>query len=290
MSNSLDPKKLSFSQAWGYEKLPSPLKLEEISREARTHLWNNLYQAVGHSLTSPYGYEYYIDLPPWHNIFRDLHAHFFNFDLDTWDRSHKIFIRRYKNLTYTLEFNKVFDLFQYIMRHPECPSGFINEVAETFNRCHFAYVVCKEPPATIFPAITEVEGKRILEALKQLHDNSLTGAETHLRNASDFINQGKYADSIHESINSVESVARRLDPNASNSLDKALKALEKGNPVHPALKEALLKLYGYTSDEKGIRHSLIDESQANVGIDEAIFMLGACASFSSYLLRKHKAG
>ena len=54
-------------------------------------------------------------------------------------------------------------------------------------------------------------------------------------------------------------------------------------------KEALLKLYGYTSNEEGIRHSLIDEGQANVGMDEAIFMLGACASFSSYLLRKYKA-
>ena len=175
------------------------------------------------------------------------------------------------------------------MRHSECPPSFINEVAETFNQCHFAYVVCKDPPVTILPAITEAEGKRILEALKQLHDNGLLGAETHLRNASDFINQGKYADSIHESINSVESVARKLDPNSPNSLDKALKTLQEKNPLHPALKKGLQSLYGYTSDEEGIRHPLMDDNQANVGIDEAVFMLGACASFSSYLLRKYKA-
>ena len=54
------------------------------------------------------------------------------------------------------------------------------------------------------------------------------------------------------------------------------------------VKQAFSKLYGYTSDEQGIRHALIDNPQANVGQDEAIFMLGACASFSSYLARKHR--
>ena len=41
-------------------------------------------------------------------------------------------------------------------------------------------------------------------------------------------------------------------------------------------------------DEQGIRHALSDNPQANVGQDEAVFMLGACASFSSYLARKHQ--
>ena len=288
-SNDLNPKNLTFSQVWSYEKLPGPLKPEEISQEARTRLWNNLYDEVRHSLTSFSYYASCITLPPWHDILHDLHAYFFNFELDRWDNDFKVFVENYKDFIYTSEFNKIFDLLQYIMRHPECPPGFIDKVAETFNQYHLAYAVCKEPPVTIFPATTKTEGKTILETLKQLRDNGLLGAETHLRNASDFINQGKYADSIHESINSVESVARILDPNSSNSLDKALKALQEKKNLHPALKKGLQALYGYTSDEKGIRHPLIDEKRANVGMDEAVFMLGACASFSSYLLRKCKA-
>lgn len=288
-NNDPDSERLSFSQRWGYEKLPSPLKLEEISREARTRLWNNLYEAVEHSSTvSSYGYKH-IDSSPWFNILRDLHVYFLNLGLDNFNDSHENFIKKYKNLIYKFEFNKVFDLLQYIMRHPECPSSFVNNVAETFKQCRLAYIVRKESLVTIFPAITKTEGETILGALKQLHENEFYGAETHLQNASDSINQGNHANSIRESIHAVESVARKLDPKASNSLDKALKALEDGNPIHPALKEALIKLYGYTSNEEGIRHSLIDESQANVGMDEAIFMLGACASFSSYLLRKYKA-
>ena len=45
---------------------------------------------------------------------------------------------------------------------------------------------------------------------------------------------------------------------------------------------------GYTSDEQGIRHALIDQATADVGLDEAMFMFGACASFAAYLANKHR--
>ena len=57
--------------------------------------------------------------------------------------------------------------------------------------------------------------------------------------------------------------------------------------LHPGLEGAFNKLYGYTSAEQGIRHVLLDRADHNVGMDEAVFMLGACASFASYLWRKH---
>ena len=60
--------------------------------------------------------------------------------------------------------------------------------------------------------------------------------------------------------------------------------------LHPALKDAFSKLYGYTSNEQGVRHALLDRTDAQAGQDEAVFMLGACASFASYLWRKHVAG
>lgn len=44
--NTLDPRKMSFSQAYGYEQLPQPLKLEELSEEFRTKLWSLLYSFV----------------------------------------------------------------------------------------------------------------------------------------------------------------------------------------------------------------------------------------------------
>ena len=80
-----------------------------------------------------------------------------------------------------------------------------------------------------------------------------------------------------------------IDPKANKKLSLALDSLETAGLLnHPALKDAFNKLYGYTSDEKGIRHALLDKEAANVGLDEAMFMFGACASFAAYLVNRHQ--
>ena len=42
-SETLSPRNLTFSQAQGYEDLPSLLALEELSDDARRELWDLLY-------------------------------------------------------------------------------------------------------------------------------------------------------------------------------------------------------------------------------------------------------
>ena len=74
------------------------------------------------------------------------------------------------------------------------------------------------------------------------------------------------------------------------NLKPALASINDRGGLHPALGDAFIKLYGYTSEEPGVRHPLLDSQKAKVGMDEAVFMLGACASFASYLWRKHAAG
>jgi hypothetical protein len=54
------------------------------------------------------------------------------------------------------------------------------------------------------------------------------------------------------------------------------------------MKGAFQKLYGYTSDENGIRHASVFDPKAKVDETDALFMLGACASFVSYLLARHR--
>ena len=81
----------------------------------------------------------------------------------------------------------------------------------------------------------------------------------------------------------------RIDPNAGNTLGPALDSLEKAGVLnHRALKEAFSKLYGYTNDENGIRHALLEEEAAAVDLDDAVFMFGACASFAAYLVNRHE--
>jgi hypothetical protein len=65
----------------------------------------------------------------------------------------------------------------------------------------------------------------------------------------------------------------------TTTLGPALAALEKQGHLHGCLKAAFSSLYGYSSDEEGIRHALVFKEEAQVDEADALFMLGACASY-----------
>ena len=54
--------------------------------------------------------------------------------------------------------------------------------------------------------------------------------------------------------------------------------------IHPAMENAFSSLYGYTSDENGIRHGGIDFS--NAPAEDAKYMLVSCSAFVNYLIEK----
>lgn len=276
----IGPRNLTFSQAQGYESLPGPLALEELSSDARRRLWDLLYMFARRSSGSGY-----LGLD-WRAIAVDLHREFLKRPLEEFTGTTDEFFNIYRyQVLEDLEFNKVFDVIQIIMRHPDCPSEFTTEVKGLFEQCQLAYFVDANGPPTIFPMSTRQEGEAITNAIRTLREAGLAGAETHLRKTAELINQGDWSGSIRESIHSVESVARRLTPDSAKTLEPALRSLQERHLIHPALKEAFSRLYGYTSDEEGIRHALINNSDSPSGREEALFMLGACASFASYLWR-----
>jgi hypothetical protein len=55
------------------------------------------------------------------------------------------------------------------------------------------------------------------------------------------------------------------------------------------MKSGFGSLYGYTSDSQGIRHALLDKDAPDVDEADALFMIGACAAFVSYLVNKGRA-
>lgn len=114
-----------------------------------------------------------------------------------------------------------------------------------------------------------VAGLHIGQAIKHLSD----------RRAPD------YRNSIKESISAVEATCRILTGSRTATLGEALKLLEKnGLVLHGAFKDGINRLYGYTSDEQGIRHSLLDET--NIGFADAKFMAVACSAFVNLLIEK----
>lgn len=276
-----NPRPLTFSQAQGYEPIPGPLALEEISEEARNKLWSTLHTRVGKVTDRNFVQS------PWVDILSDLHINFLGRPSDEFTPHLNLFVKEYKERFLRTEpFNKVFDILEKVMRHGNCPPCFTNDIAAAFEDCRLAYFVDKGFPVKILPAATPEEGAAIRNALQDVRAAGLQGAESHLRESGQSINAGDWAGSVRHSINAVESVARRIAPEAGTLGP----ALNKMGELHPALKNAFSSLYGYTSDEQGIRHALLDEAASPAQRDEAVFMLGACASFVSYMLRKHRQG
>lgn len=120
-------------------------------------------------------------------------------------------------------------------------------------------------------------------------NNSFGVPSTHIEKAQQFLSlrpDPDYANCIKESITAVEVTCMFVTGEPKATLGKALGLLQNAGIVIPqALVEGFKKLYGYTSDEGGIRHGGIEFTTA--GYDEARYMLVSCSAFVNFLLAKY---
>ena len=101
-----------------------------------------------------------------------------------------------------------------------------------------------------------------------------------------------FRNSIKESISAVEAICKKIVNDQNTTLGIALKRIQKYGAIkmHEDMKEAFQKLYGYTNDSGGIRHSLVDDDRES-DFDDAKMMLVSCSAFVNYLVSKSiKAG
>jgi hypothetical protein len=137
------------------------------------------------------------------------------------------------------------------------------------------------------PISSSIETDSIDNAIFDLEAASQGGARQHLLTALELLGKKPipdYRNSIKESISSIESLVNRIAGTSGNGVSHALELISAKVPIHGALKNSLKSLYGYASDESGIRHSLLEH--ANIGYEEAVFMLVACSAFASFLTAK----
>lgn len=138
--------------------------------------------------------------------------------------------------------------------------------------------------------IVKIVDKIEIEEIEQACKNEFDGCREHIRKSVDFLADREakdYKNCIKESISAVESICQIITGNSKATLGEALKELEdKGIVIHSAMKGAFSKLYGYTSDEGGVRHA---EGMfiSNVTFEEAKFMLVSCSAFVNYLIAQY---
>ena len=119
-------------------------------------------------------------------------------------------------------------------------------------------------------------------------ENLEASVYTHLNSAIELLSDRynpDYRNSIKESICAVESFSKIALDNRTITLGTALKEFEKRYHIPKALSKSFQTIYGYVSDQGGIRHGLKHED-IPIDMAEARLMLVYSSAFINYLKAK----
>lgn len=281
MEKALDRREVTFAQAEGWEPLPTQLQPKNLTDKLRAELWRVIFHFLEQS--SVYmQYDGDVLTGFWEKSLRAWHVEKDYRPVDEYDNSLSANVAKSKAIIFSGSYISVFDFVQFLIRRQGCPSNFIEAVDFVLKQNRAAYRVIER---TVMPIANEEEVAAISENFAIVSNSPFKAARSHLQSAATELSEGNFSGCVRESIHAVESAAKQLEPSAS-TLGPALKMLESRGSIHGGLKEAFLRLYGYTSDEEGVRHALVFKDEAAVDETDAIFMFSSCTAFVGYLTRK----
>lgn len=251
--------------------------LDERTRIAIVNIVNVLYHAVfEHDIMGDSKNRL------WTDVLSDVYQQQVNYSFGVSYDENKMF-NIINDTIYEDDYDSVLTLFEFLLNKFENIDQFnqipVKDCANSIFEKEFVgyrYINKKIVPITDDTEIDSIEAAINVPYRK---------AVTHLNKALVLIANREhpdYANSIKESISAVEAICSEI-LGKSDTLGSALKKLEQiGIKIHPSLKAAFEKLYGYTSDASGIRHSgQLDGKDAT--FDEAKFMLVSCSAFINYI-------
>ena len=271
----------SFSERKGLKPPRQTVQTHGMTDELRNSLWNALHLMVWESDDFMHSR---MSLPKIDDFSAHLWFRYFKKPIDerpTYaynNRSEQI-LKLIRDYFFAAEWNEVYDFLEFVA------DAFKREkprLAEFFNR-----VLTSEMSAYRFidGKLIDITNEQEREMLEEaLADTRFAGVTAHLERALALLTDRKqpdYRNSIKESVSAVEAMARVVSGNEKATLGEALKVLEKGGKLHVALKDGFSKIYGYTNDEHGIRHAMLDVPDLTQ--DDAKYFLLSCTSFVNYL-------
>jgi hypothetical protein len=272
-----------FSQRIGKRLVKDQLQIEVMDSDLRNGLWNILHLA--HFAKMAGSHVFHLDRDD-QEFVQSIQRSFFKRPLDDLPEWAPDFVTRIKNWFYKSEWYDAFDFIEFVAQFDNDRDFSIAEQA--FNN------VLKQEVSgyrlldgQVVQITAEEEIAAVQEALDTARRSRLAGVDEHLTAALAKLSDRKnpdYRNSIKESISAVESLAKVISGDPKAELGKALKSVETKVDLHPALKRGFSAIYGYTSDEGGIRHALLDAN--NVDFEDAKYMLVSCSAFINYLVVK----
>ncbi|MFQ6397583.1 AbiJ-NTD4 domain-containing protein [Nocardia sp. KC 131] len=252
---------MRFSQRHGCVPVKSVVQVEEIDDDLRTDLWN-----VTHTLYFEPQYAHATHPLNFTRIWVGL----LRKDIDQFPVTYN-FEAIIKHWFKTATWYEVYDLVEEFIDISEDTSDIYNQMLK-HNLAGYRLLNKQIVPIADSHELTGIES-----ALRTEKDVVKHHLQQAIRLLADRENPD-YPNSIKESISAVESL---LAPQlGENTLGRALAKMKKhGNYGHPVLLEAWSKLYGWTSDEDGIRHGGEAVPAAAITQELARYFLITCSAF-----------
>lgn len=184
------------------------------------------------------------------------------------------------------------DLIEHLLKNHDTPpdtySNFENRINKIFEKEKAEYRLIEKH----FGKITS---KQEVKEIKEALSNPLESVRLHTSKALEFYsdrNNPDYQNTVKEAISAVEALCKVIVNQPNATLGQALEQIQTSGLVnmHEDMKEAFKKLYSYTNDADGVRHSSYD-GKVSVEPEDARYMLVACSAFVNYLtIKANKAG
>ncbi|MCX7598710.1 MAG: hypothetical protein N2512_07545 [Armatimonadetes bacterium] len=281
------------------------VQLESLDQQTRTRLWNVLWDVCWTPCAGAYRqavFESQFDplqrgpaplwraQGPWPEcklgvLCKSLWTELWQMPFDRMPADWPTMLSHIRETFYKREWYDVLDLLEFLWH--ALPDEVSVRLAELCNR-----VLAEENSAyrVVSGLVEPITSEAEIAQIEQAQACGLSEAQAHIDCALSKLSERRspdYRNCVKEAISAVEAMCRAICGSPKGTLPEALKAIERGGRVtlHPALKYAFNKLYGYASDEGGIRHALTEDSRP-VTVDEAKFFLVACSAFINYLKAK----
>jgi len=278
----------SFSQRHGLEPSEKPVQDTGLDTRTRNRLWNYCSRVVRE----------WVDNTPSKCLFARLYYDEFlgakHSDLPDY-RSH--FTNRVEKDFSVLPYNKVYEILEFIAKFLYALDERIREAnrysetkqtaADFTKKCNLILEAELSAFRFIGIELAKLTDKHELEEVQHAATASGVpeGTRTHIKQATRHYSNRDVPDfrnSVKESISAVEATAKWLAEDPSASCGTALTKIEQSYGLHGALKSGFSSLYGWTSQDGGARHALMDRETITEA--DARYMLVSCSAFCNYLV------
>ena len=274
---------MSFSERYGYKPVREIIQIDSMDDHIRNGLWSLLKVYCwddARESSGIYRHTFITDNinTNLYHLSRKLWFNYFKRPLDNLDKDWSKVLSQLRDYFFKSEWFEVYDFLEFVANnYDDFTDQFIKSCNELFEKEMSAY-------RFVDGVITRITEKQEIQEIEQALESKSSPVTTHIRRSLELLsdrNQPDYRNSIKESISAVESLVAQVLGVDTGTLGQLIKKLDTEIGLHPALKTAFSSLYGFTSDEGGIRHALMEKN--NSDYHDAKFMLVVCSAFINYV-------